>query len=366
MTQIVQVPLGDRAYAVHVGSGLLPHAGTLVRQTIGDRRLFLVYDESVAQPWAASLTQTLKSGGFSIEAASVPSGEASKCVAQLERLWEQMARLAFTRDTAIIALGGGVVGDLAGFLAASFLRGIPFIQIPTTLLAMVDSSVGGKTGINLAAGKNLVGAFWQPALVIADTDTLSTLPEAELRSGMAEVIKYGVIRDPALFAWIEQLGSDIPQTDLAEIVRRSVEIKAEVVASDERETSGLRAILNFGHTLGHAIEAEGGYSTFRHGEAIAIGMAAASLLALVQDDGWTQTDHKRLVDLLAKTGLPTRLPVPYSQERLIERTRVDKKAVSGQVRYVLPTRIGHAEVVKKVSDDSVRWALEQIREPKSD
>jgi 3-dehydroquinate synthase len=366
MTHIVQVPLGERAYAVHVGSGLLAQVGILVRQAIGDRRLFLVYDEAVAQPWAAKLIESLKSGGFSLESASVPSGEGSKCVTQIEQLWEQMARLAFTRDTAIIAMGGGVVGDLAGFLAASFLRGIPFIQIPTTLLAMVDSSVGGKTGINLAAGKNLVGSFWQPALVVADTDTLSTLPKAELRSGMAEVIKYGVIRDPGLFSWLEQMGGDIPHEDLAETVRRSVLIKAEVVAGDERETSGLRAILNFGHTLGHAIEAEGKYTAFRHGEAIAIGMVAASLLALVQDDGWTQSDHNRLVGLLEKTGLPTRLPASYLQDRIIERTRVDKKAVSGQVRYVLPTRIGHVEVVKTVSEDSVRWALEQIREPKGD
>jgi 3-dehydroquinate synthase len=357
--------MGDRSYDVHVGSGLLLTAGALIRKVLGPRRLFIIQDERVVNPWGDKLAASLKAEGFSFEAASVPSGETSKSVGQLERLWEQMAGLAFTRDTAIVALGGGVVGDLAGFLAASFLRGIPFVQIPTTLLAMVDSSVGGKTGINLAAGKNLVGAFWQPALVLADTDTLSTLPDAEFRSGMAEVIKYGVIRDAALFAWIEQSGADFSPSGVAEIVRRSVEIKAEVVEGDEREISGLRAILNFGHTLGHAIEAEGGYSTFRHGEAIAIGMVAA-FLALAQDCGWTQEDHNRLVGLLEKNHLPTKLSSRYSHERLLERTRVDKKAVSGEVRYVLPTRIGHVEVVKSVTDKNVRWALEQVSDSKGD
>ena len=361
MTATVHVPLGDRAYDVIVGCGLLGDAAGFIRERMTASRYLVVYDEAVADTWTKRVEQSLATASLHFDSVSVPSGEKSKCASQLDRLWEFMAGRAYTRDTALIVVGGGVLGDLGGYLAASFLRGIPFVQVPTTLLAMVDSSVGGKTGINLAAGKNLVGAFWQPSLVVADIESLSTLPIEELRSGMAEVIKYGVIRDAELFGWLEQRPSELSREDLAHIVKRSVEIKAEVVANDERETTGLRAILSFGHTLGHAIEAEGDYSAYRHGEAIAIGMVAASLIAVgMKFEDWTDVEHERPVALLRKNGLPTRLTATASIQKLVDRTRVDKKAVSGSVRYVLPTRMGHVKLVKGVDDRLVVSALEQI------
>jgi len=360
MPDTVRVPLGDRSYDVVVGSSLLGNCAESIGEVLGKPRLFVLFDEAVALPWAQQVMDSLSTAGFAFDHVSVPSGEKSKSVAEISRLWEMMAQRAFTRDTTLVAVGGGVIGDLGGFLAGSYLRGIPFVQIPTTLLAMVDSSVGGKTGINLQAGKNLVGAFWQPALVLADIDTLSTLPIEEFRSGMAEVIKYGVIRDPDLFSWLEQLGPNPAAADLTRIVHRSVQIKAEVVSGDERETTGLRAILNFGHTLGHAIEAEGAYSAFRHGEAIAIGMVAASLLALKRETGWSSDDHSRLEKLLKQSELPTSLPKGYSARRLIDRTRVDKKAVSGQVRYILPTSLGSVKFVKGVDENAVLSVLHEI------
>lgn len=295
----------------------------------------------------------------------VPMGEQSKSAEAVAAMWNALAEADFTRDSAIVALGGGVVGDLAGFAAATFLRGIAFVQIPTTLLAMVDSSVGGKTGINLSAGKNLVGSFWQPRLVLADLDCLRTLPDGERHSGMAEVIKYGVIRDAQLFAFLEEHVEHLFEAGeavhLRAVVRRSVEIKAEVVTADERE-DGLRRILNFGHTIGHAIEAEGGYGALRHGEAVGIGMVAASLLTLRrgQSPEWTDAEHARLVRLVELAQLPVRVPAGMTAAALLDRTRVDKKARNGQVRYILPVRLGEVEVVRDVTDEMVLGVLREL------
>ncbi len=355
--ETVRVDLAERSYDIHIGQRLLDSLGGWMKETLRGRQVMIAYDEALASPWMKIVFKTVSDAGFDVLTAPIPTGEPSKCTAELARLWDRMAEANFTRDAAMIALGGGVTGDLVGFAAASFLRGIDFVQIPTSLLAMVDSSVGGKTGINLESGKNLVGAFWQPRLVVADLDCLGTLSEAERNSGMAEVIKYGVIRDAEFFAFLEENIENVfdpgNADKLTHVVKRSVEIKADVVANDERE-GGLRRILNFGHTIGHAIEAEGHYRDFRHGEAIAIGMVAASLLTVRRaPEGWTATEHDRLVRLIERANLPVRLPAGYSAQALLDRTRVDKKALGGTVRYVLPTRMGHVETVKDVSDEAV-------------
>ena len=362
MNQTVTIDLGDRSYHIYIGRGLVGECGAAVREVISGGKLLLAYDEAVAAI-AKHIEDSLAVAGFTVVPAPIPSGEQSKCTEQLDALWNRMAEADFTRDCGLVAVGGGVVGDLAGFAAASFLRGIPFVQVPTSLLAMVDSSVGGKTGINLAAGKNLVGAFWQPRLVLVDLECLHTLPVAERNSGLAEVIKYGVIRDADFFAFLEKnltlLFNPAEDERLATAVRRSVQIKADVVRADERE-GGLRRILNFGHTIGHAVEAEGGYSALRHGEAIAIGMVAASLLTLKRNvPGWTKIEHERLSRLIGMAHLPVHMPESMSAQALLDRTRVDKKAAGGRVRYVLPTRLGHVETVSDVTDEMV---LEVCRE----
>lgn len=363
-TESVRVELGSRSYEVVIGNRLLDSLGDSLRSTIRGRQVLIVNDAAITSPWGRMVFRAVSEAGFDVGVIEVPAGERSKDSANLVRLWDVMAEGDFARDSAIVALGGGVVGDLAGFAAATFLRGIDFIQIPTTLLAMVDSSVGGKTGINLAQGKNLVGSFWQPSLVVADLDCLGTLPVAECRSGLAEVIKYGVIRDAEFFAFledgIEQVFEPGKRDTLRHVVRRSVEIKAEVVAADERE-GGLRRILNFGHTLGHAIEAEGAYSSLRHGECVAIGMVAASMLTLRRKvAGWTEKEHERLVRLIERAQLPVRLPGGMNADAVLDRTRVDKKVEKGRVRYVLPTRIGHVETVRDVNNDDVLAVLREL------
>ncbi|MCB2153974.1 3-dehydroquinate synthase [bacterium] len=361
----VRVELGKRSYEIIIGRRLFDTAGSFLREVVEGDQVLVVCDEAVESPWSKLLTKTLATSGFDVGIISMPSGEKTKSVECIGQLWEMLADGAFARDSAMVALGGGVAGDLTGFAAATYLRGIAFVQVPTTLLAMVDSSVGGKTGVNLEQGKNLVGSFWQPAMVLADLDCLKTLPVEERISGMAEVIKYGVIRDAEFFDFLEENLDTIFQPgydeQLVHAVKRSVEIKADVVAEDERE-SGLRAILNFGHTVGHAIEAETKYGKLRHGEAISIGMVVASMISLNRDtyEEWTQTEHDRLVKLLERTGLPTRVPEGLSAETLIERTQMDKKVRKGRIRYVLPVRMGEVELVRDVEAEEVAIVLKEL------
>lgn len=358
----VHVPLGDRAYDIEIGAGILARAGEACRRVLKGSKVLVASDAAVEKPWADRVAASLSAAGFEVHRHAVPTGERSKCTAQLDALWNAMAEQDFARDSALVAVGGGVVGDLAGFAAGSFLRGIDLVQVPTSLLAMVDSSVGGKTGINLAAGKNLVGAFWQPRLVMIDPECLSTLPDGERRSGMGEVIKYGVIFDAEFFAFLERTMAAMAPADLLHAIKRSVEIKAAVVTADERE-SGLRRILNFGHTLGHAIEAEAHYRDLRHGECVAIGMVAVSLLTAKRGvPGWTAREHERLVKLVEAAGLPTRIPATMKAESLLDRTRVDKKVAKGVVRYVLPTRLGEVETVSDVQDAEVLAVCEELKE----
>jgi 3-dehydroquinate synthase len=293
----------------------------------------------------------------------VPSGEAAKSVAGAARLWDSFAAAAVDRQTHVVAVGGGVVGDLAGFVAATFARGLPLWHVPTTLVAQVDSSIGGKTGINLAGGKNLVGAFWQPRGVFADVDVLASLPRREFVSGFAEVVKYGMIFDPEFFGWLEGHAADLLAREpeaVMQAVERSAALKAAVVSADERETTGARAALNYGHTFAHALETAAGYGRLLHGEAVAIGMASAARLARlldrIGDDVVARQDR-----LLAAFGLPT-IPAaagPLASDDLLPIMARDKKSSGGRLRFVLPDRIGRVELVSGVALDLVRRALDR-------
>ncbi|MEI6241455.1 MAG: 3-dehydroquinate synthase [Planctomycetia bacterium] len=352
----------DRSYDIVVGTGVIDTLGRALADA-NTRRSVVIADAAVASTHAARAVASLRGAGIETTLLAVPAGESSKSAGEAARLWSECARLAVDRRTHVVAVGGGVVGDLAGFVAATFARGLPLWQVPTTLVAQVDSAIGGKTGINLDAGKNLVGAFWQPRGVVADIDTLATLPDREFTSGLAEVLKYGVILDADLFAWIEANAAAIrrraPEA-LLHIVERSAALKAHVVERDEHETSGLRAILNYGHTFAHAFETAAGYGTLLHGEAVAIGMAAAARLAA--DMGRIGADVVARQDsLLRALGLPVtaadlRWTPPASADLLAIMGR-DKKTVDGRLRFVLPTRIGHVELVDGIDADLVRSVL---------
>ncbi len=342
----VRVALGERSYDILIGAGLLARIGAFLSSLNLGQRGVIITDTNVEKLYAAKLRAVLAA-----EVITVPAGESSKSLRQASRLLEMLPGLKLDRRSFVVALGGGVVGDLAGFVAATYLRGINFIQVPTSLLAMVDSSVGGKTGVNLPQGKNLVGAFYQPRLVIADTDTLQTLPERELRAGFAEVIKTAAIWDAGFFTWLEQHG----QTSLAEAVRRCCAIKAEVVSRDERE-GGLRAILNFGHTVGHAMEALAGYAGVLHGEAVALGMCCAAELS-VKRAGLKREEADRLKRLIANSQLPTRLGERYRLEDLRAAMQLDKKTVGGRLRFVLLKKLGEAVVSDAVTDADLEEAI---------
>jgi 3-dehydroquinate synthase len=359
----VPVPLPDRAYDIHIGHGFLADAARFVRPVVRGNQLMLVFDENLAEPHARVLEQSLSADGFVVKTLQLPAGETTKSVQHLAAIWDAFAQNRFGRDCALVALGGGVIGDLAGFAAASFMRGVDFVQVPTSLLAMVDSSVGGKTGINHPLAKNLIGAFWQPKLVLADLDVLHTLPKGERISALAEIIKYGVIYDPQFFAWLEKNIAhlrELKDDAVSHAVQRSCEIKAEVVLQDERET-GLRKILNFGHTLGHAIENSAGYGVVRHGEAISIGMVAESRLQVMRGvPGWTNHEHARLVELLEAARLPVRIPgeIKLGLDTLIAAARSDKKNRSGKIRYALPTALGKMEDVSASEEEAAQVLLE--------
>jgi len=355
--QTVRVALADRSYPIHIGRGLLARAD-LVAGAIPQRRAAIVTNDTVAPLWLERLAGPLEAAGVACVRIVVPDGERHKDWATLDRVIGELLARRCDRRTAIVALGGGVVGDLAGFAAATYQRGVPFVQVPTTLLAQVDSSVGGKTAINHPLGKNMVGAFHQPQLVLADTDTLATLPERELRAGLAEAIKHGAIRDAALFAWLEANVERLVARDadaLAHAVKRSVEIKADVVGRDERET-GERAVLNFGHTFGHAIETGLGYGTWLHGEAVAAGMVMAAALS-VRLGLLDPQSAARLRRLVERAGLPAAGP-QLTADRYLELMSVDKKADAGQLRFVLLERLGAAVVRADVAPDALRATLE--------
>ncbi len=353
-------PASDRSYDIVVGSGVLGSAGGALK-TAGASRCVVIADSAVIGSHAANAHASLRAAGLDTAVLAVPSGEASKSVAEAGRLWGELARLAVDRGTHIMAVGGGVVGDLAGFVASTFARGLPVWQVPTTLVAQVDSAIGGKTGINLDAGKNLVGAFWQPRGVLSDIDTLATLPEREFTSGLAEVVKYGMILDAEFFDWLDANARRVLDREpaaLLHVVERSAALKAGVVEQDEHERSGLRAVLNYGHTFGHAFETAAGYGTLLHGEAVAIGMAAAAKLAELL--GRIPSDVvARQESLLRSLRLPTATDAlrGTTADALLAIMARDKKTLGGRLRFVLPSRIGHVELVDGVDPALVRRVL---------
>ncbi len=352
----LSVGLADRAYPIHIGSGLLERAADLLALDARVRGV-IVTNAVVAAHYLAPLKASLRRSGAQVDVVLMPDGEAHKNWSTLDDLLTRLLELRVERSTLLIALGGGVIGDITGFAAAICQRGIPFVQVPTTLLAQVDSSVGGKTGVNHALGKNMIGAFWQPRCVLIDTNCLRTLPDRELRAGIAEVIKYGAIRDVEFFAWLEHemhalLAKD--PTALAHAIHRSCAIKAEIVAADERE-SGERALLNFGHTFGHAIEAAQGYGAWLHGEAVAAGMVCAAILS-ERVSGLTRADASRLTALIGAAGLPI-APPKMPAERWLDLMRRDKKVERGAMRFVLLNRLGFAAVRADVPERDVIFAI---------
>ncbi len=360
--RVVQVPLGPRSYSIWIGPGLLARLGAQCRKLGLGRHCAIITDSNVALRFARAAAGSLRKAGFEPALIVVPAGERAKSLKTAAACFDQLAAHRLERGSFIVALGGGVVGDLAGFVAATYLRGIAFVQVPTTLLAQVDSSVGGKVGVNLRAGKNLVGAFHQPRLVLCDLDTLRTLPGREFRAGLAEVIKYGVICDAVLFRRLERdLGKLLAHKTktLASVVARCCEIKAEVVGRDETD-SGPRAILNFGHTIGHAIENSAGYGRYLHGEAISLGQVGAA--ALSQEVlGLPQADADRIGKLLAAAGLPTRIRLAPKQRRsLLAAMRLDKKVSAGKVKYVLAQKIGAVRWGQRVPERALQRALDKL------
>jgi 3-dehydroquinate synthase len=346
----VNVRLGRRSYEIEIGSRLLSGLGKQCARLELATHCAIISDTNVEPEFGNAARKALKKAGFIPSLIVVPAGERAKSLKSVEKCYNLLAEHRLERKSFIIALGGGVVGDLAGFVAASYLRGIAFVQVPTTLLAQVDSSVGGKVGVNLKAGKNLVGAFHQPRLVLCDLDTLRTLPEREYRAGLAEVIKYGIIYDAKLF---EQLEKDLPSLlarepkTLEQVICRCCEIKAEVVQQDETET-GQRAILNFGHTIGHALEAISHYGKYLHGEAIAIGQVAAAQLS-VRLTGLPPKDAERIRSLFAKSGLPAKARLSHNQyAQLVRAMSLDKKVSQGEIKFVLARRIGQVEFGHKI------------------
>lgn len=351
----------DRSYGILIGSGNLDHLGAHLKQLDLASRLCLITNTTVGGLYGDRVRSILAEAGYAVSYIEVPDGEEYKSQTTAAAVYDRMVDAGIERGSAVVALGGGVVGDLAGFAAATYMRGVPLVQVPTTLLAQVDSSVGGKVAVNHARGKNLIGCFYQPRLVYADMKVLSTLPERELRAGLGEVIKYGMIRDAGLFGFLEQhleqlLGLE-PEI-LAETVRRSCAIKVEIVSEDEYE-QGLRAILNFGHTIGHALETLTDYKVYRHGEAVAAGMAAAASLS-VNRGCMDATDRDRLVSLLRRARLP--VSCPYPPEQVMALLSHDKKVLRGRLRFIMPLSIGRVEICTGVKEQEILAALRQCRQ----
>jgi 3-dehydroquinate synthase len=349
------IQAGNQSYEALVGSRLLEEAGALLSQKLSGRDCAIVSDDNVAARFAQTLVQSLTSAGFKPTLIIIPSGEKSKTLDEAEAICNRMSETRLDRSSFLVALGGGVVGDLTGFVAAIFHRGIPYVQVPTTLLAQVDSSIGGKTAVNTTVGKNMIGAWHHPTLVIADVDTLDTLPPREWKQGFAEVLKHAIIRDAEMFELLQHFD----RQDIAALVRRNIEIKAKIVAADEREIKGERALLNFGHTVGHAIERAGNYRDFLHGEAVSLGVVAACEISL-RKAGLSETERDRILRTLLAFDLPTRLPADFPREKILNAIRFDKKFKRQEVRFVVTPAIGSARLATDVTVDDIAAALEKL------
>lgn len=354
----LRVGLGERSYPIYIEPGFLDRVGAELSKTEIGKRYAVISDSNVNKLYGERLLSCLDAAGITAKMFTFKAGEENKTMATVANLASHLAQAGYDRHDAIIALGGGVTGDIAGFLASAYMRGIPFVQIPTTLLAQVDSSVGGKTGVDLPEGKNLVGAFYQPKAVFIDTEVLQTLNRQELLGGLAEVIKYGVIRDEKFFAFLEKEREKICRLDsevIVEMITRCCAIKADVVAEDERE-GGLRKILNYGHTIGHAVE---GASNFQliHGLAVAIGMVAAARLSLLKGL-LAAGERDRITEILISYGMPTEIPENLDREEIKRYLKTDKKAVSGKVQFVLPDRIGSTCITDEVTEELIDKVLQ--------
>ena len=359
----ITVTLGERSYPITIAAGLFNDPASFLPLKAGDQAM-LVTNETLAPLYLDTVRQRLEQAGVKVDSVILPDGEQYKSLTVLDTVFTALLQKPHGRDTTLLALGGGVVGDLTGFAAASYQRGVRFIQIPTTLLSQVDSSVGGKTAVNHPLGKNMIGAFYQPASVVVDLDCLQTLPQRELASGLAEVIKYGIILDGEFFSWLEQnldalLALDEQAT--AWCIRRCCELKAEVVAADEHE-HGQRALLNLGHTFGHAIEAHMGYGNWLHGEAVAAGMVMAARTAQRLGQ-FSETDTQRIIALLQRAGLPVHGPESMKAEDYLPHMLRDKKVLAGELRLVLPLALGRSEVRGGVAHDMVLAAINDCQKP---
>jgi len=353
----LRIDLADRSYDILIGRNFFPHLGDHLSHLKSARRALIVTNPAVNKLYGKVLTEGLENAGLEIEYVEIPEGETHKTLQDAQTVYDHLIDNQYDRNTLLVALGGGVIGDLTGFIAATFLRGVPYVQVPTTLLSQVDSSVGGKTAVNHPQGKNLISAFYQPRLVAIDLDTLTSLPPDEFRAGMAEIIKYGVIEDPRLFDFLEKNSQKILDQDtecLQHIIETSCAIKAKVVERDERESS-YRMVLNFGHTIGHAVEALTGYSRFKHGEAIAIGMVYAAKLSC-QLGKCSAKVVQKIQALVEQYGLPSRLP-EFSSKEYIESMYRDKKAHDRNIRFILVKDIGTVEIVDRVAEADIQKVL---------
>jgi 3-dehydroquinate synthase len=348
------------AYPALIEPGLVSRAGEVLREMLPERRFFVVSSANVRKHWGNALATAFEKANLPLQALEIPEGERNKTFATIEDLAGKLAKRGADRRCVLVAFGGGVVGDVTGFLAAIYMRGIEVVQVPTTFLAQVDASIGGKTGVNLREGKNLVGAFHQPKAVLIDPAVLATLPEREYRSGLYEALKCGVIRNRELFEFMERERERILQRDPAALewlIAECVKVKAEVVVADERE-GDLRRILNFGHTVGHALEAETNYKHFLHGEAVAWGMVAASMISAAVQKAEADTARRIISTVLAYASLPK---VEARSKRIAQRLLADKKTMNGVVHFVLPVEIGRVEVVSDIPERAVLQAVEELR-----
>lgn len=358
----VAINVQPSPYHAYIEDGLVHRIGEQIRKLLpaATTRVFVVTNPVVRNAWGAALQQSCQSAGIRCEFLDVPDGERHKTIATVEDLAERMLELGADRNATVIAFGGGVVGDLAGFLASVYMRGVEFVQVPTTLLAQVDAAIGGKTGVNLAAGKNLLGTFHHPRAVLTDPGVLATLPEREYRSGLYEALKCGIIRAPKIFEFMEESRERILHRDreaLEWLIAESVAVKAEVVAADERE-AGLRRILNFGHTIGHALEAETRYKYFLHGEAVAWGMVAAAMIAAAMQKSDPETAQRIISAVLAYAALPK---VSIRGKNIVKRLTRDKKSLNGVAHFVLPVEIGKVAIVHDVPETLVLRAIDEVR-----
>jgi 3-dehydroquinate synthase len=358
MMAVVPLRIGTRRYDAIIGSNALGRIGKYMHEVFSRQTCAIISDTNVAPLFANRIKRSLTSAGFKPTLITIPAGEKSKTLKQVGAICERMIAARLDRQSFVIGLGGGMIGDISGFVAAVYHRGIPHVQIPTTLLAMVDSSIGGKTGVNANDGKNLIGAVQQPSLVIDDVEILKTLPPRELNQGFAEVIKHAVIADAKMFNGLQSWKESNPIA-LQQLVRRNVILKAKIVAKDERDRTGKRAVLNFGHTVGHAIERAGNYRRFLHGEALSLGIAAACAVS-VERAGLPPRQRDLVIDLLQRFELPTKLPANFAREKIFDALKFDKKFEGGKIRFVVTPKIGAARVATDVTLNDIREAVNEL------